>query len=123
MSLSLNGIASIAYNSMQLYYERIGRDEHCATWNDLPEDSQVWFETTIKSLTDKAKGNDIGMMGLFFHNAMASRMLRDGWRHGEIHNEEEKTTPYMVPFEELSKEDQSARFLFCAVLSALQSAR
>lgn len=123
MSLSLNGIASIAYNSMQLYYQRLGRTEHVASWTDLDADGQAWFESTIKSLTEKSKGNDIGMMGLFFHNALASKFLRDGWRHGEIHNEVEKTTPYMLPFEEMAKEDQCARFLFCACLSALQSAR
>lgn len=121
--MSLNGIASIAYNSMQLYYERIGRSEHQAKWTDLDGDGQKWFEDTIKSLTEKSKGNDIGMMGLFFHNALAAKFLRDGWRHGDIHNESEMTTPYMMPFEELSREDQVARFLFCAVLSALQSAR
>lgn len=122
MSIGLSQISECGYVALQKYHSLCGLHS-LEDWKDLTLEEQNWWDATIKSITGRIKGPDVGAMAIFFHNAIATRYLRDGWRHGEIHNKSEKTTPYMVPLEELCKADQAARFLFCSVVSALQFAR
>ncbi len=122
MSIGLSQISECGYVALQKYHSLCGLPV-MEDWKELTLDEQNWWDATVKSLTERVKGPDVGAMAIFFHNAVAARYLRAGWTHGETFNRDAKITPYMMPLEELGKADQAARFLFCSVVSALQFAR
>lgn len=122
--MNLSQIAEVAYDTWSNYYRISGVAYSIpVSWDELSLEDQNFFEQTIKSLTDKVKNGDIGSMAIFFHNALCSHYLKHGYRHGDVHCDAECVTPYMLPFEELGKVDQAARFVFCSVVSAMQFAR
>ena len=53
------------------------------------------------------------------HEQWMQEMLAAGWRHGETKDEEQKTHPCLVPFEQLPVEQQRKDKLFAAIVDAL----
>lgn len=54
------------------------------------------------------------------HNAWMADKVKEGWVYGEVKNEDLKTHPCIVPFEQLPEFQQKKDKLFCAIVDALK---
>lgn len=54
------------------------------------------------------------------HNAWLEAKTKEGWVYGEVKDEEAKTHPCIVPFEELPEFQKKKDALFCAIVDALK---
>lgn len=48
----------------------------------------------------------VEMLAVNEHNTWASEMVKSGWTYGEVPDAIEKTTPQLVPFDELPEENK-----------------
>lgn len=55
------------------------------------------------------------------HNRWMSYKLREGWRYGPVKDVEAKTHPNLLPYEELSEEEQLKDMLFGSVVMCLRN--
>jgi hypothetical protein len=53
------------------------------------------------------------------HNSWMAAKVSDGWRFGDVKDEEKKTHPCIVPYAELSEFQQKKDALFVAIVKAL----
>lgn len=53
------------------------------------------------------------------HENWCNFKARDGWTYGEVKDEEAKTHPCLVPFDELPADQQAKDKLFAAIVEAL----
>jgi hypothetical protein len=54
------------------------------------------------------------------HNAWMQDKINEGWKYGEVKDDEKKTNPFIVPFEQLPESLQKKDALFCAIVYALK---
>lgn len=106
-------IAMVAHEVNRAYCQAIG-DNSQKPWDDAPEwqrksaESGVTAQLLNPSMTPEQR-----------HNAWLDHKQADGWKYGEIKDEAKKTHPCMIPFGQLSKDQQVKDHLFGAVVSSL----
>lgn len=120
--MNLPEIAEISHDALRTY-DRITCLSPPPPWSELTLAEQSEVQERIKKITETVKGNDIGGAAILAHNLDMTRRLRSGWRFGERYSDEEKTSPRLLPFEELSRTEQVRWFAWCGLISALQLAR
>lgn len=109
----LEVIARTCHEANRVYCESIG-DNSQPSWHNAPQ----WQK-------------DSAINGVLFHqskpeaDASASHenwfaeKVADGWKYGEVKDEEAKTHPCMVPFKELPIEQQIKDHIFRSIVHAL----
>jgi hypothetical protein len=53
------------------------------------------------------------------HQGWYDRLIADGWQHGPVKDEPEKTHPDLVPFDQLPEHEKQKDGLFLAIVRAL----
>jgi hypothetical protein len=120
--MKLSEIAEVAYEAVRVYDKVLGSPSS-PPWSELTVAEQNINEESVKFVTERTKNGDVGGAAILDHHHDISRLLRDGWKYGETFSSEEKTSPRLLPFEELSRNEQVRCFMWCGTVATLQNAR
>ena len=91
----------------------------------LGDDSQVpWSEAPAWQKDSAVNGARMHLLDLYAtasagHEAWMAEKIAAGWTYGGLKDEQAKTHPCMVPFDQLPREQQAKDFIFRAVVHAL----
>lgn len=111
--LSIEQIARIAHEANTALCDATG-DHSQTSWNDAPE----WQRTSaISSVRFFLENPDASANA--GHERWVREKLESGWRYGEVKDAGARTHPCIVPFEQLSPEQQAKDHLFKAIVGAL----
>jgi hypothetical protein len=106
-------IAQLAHEVNRAYCAALGDDSQ-KPWADAPDWQKNSAITGVElHLADPNAGAEAS------HVSWMAQKLEEGWVYGEEKNEEAKTHPCLVPFDELPVEHQAKDFLFRAVVHAV----
>lgn len=112
--MTIQEIAQVAHEINKSYCEAIG-DNSQAGWEDAP---QWQKESAVLGVIFHMENPDAGADAS--HNIWMKEKLENGWKHGHVKDENEKTHPCILPFEYLSKEQQAKDYLFRQVVHSLK---
>lgn len=76
--------------------------------DDMRESAIAGVQTALDGATPKQ-----------LHEAWTERKVDTGWRYGEVADEQAKTHPCLVDYDELPERDQDKDLLFAAIVGAL----
>lgn len=106
-------IARIAHEVNRAYCLALG-DLSQLPWDEASEwQRESAFAGVMLHLSNPDAGPEAS------HEAWAARKVAEGWQYGPAKDVEAKTHPCLVPFAELSVEQQAKDFLFRAIVHAL----
>lgn len=112
--MKLNDIARLCHEVNRAYCQAIGDDSQPA-WEDAP----AWQRESARM------GVDLHLMGDFgpeaSHISWMKQKVEDGWVYGPIKSLEKKQHPCIVPFSDLSREQQAKDFIFRGVVHAIKT--
>lgn len=114
MSYSAEEIARVAHEANRVL-QKIQNNPAVSValpW-DLASDEQR------ASVIDGVHGVQGGASPEESHQAWCDFKRSNGWVYGEVKDEEAKTHPCLVPYDELPVEDQRKDWLFAAIVEAL----
>lgn len=94
------------------YCSTIGDDSQ-PSWDDAPDWQKESAIAGVKFHIDNPDADDAAS-----HESWLAQKEADGWTHGEEKDEESKTHPCIVPFEELPEEQQRKDALFRETVGA-----
>jgi len=112
--MTIEQVAKVAHEINKAYCISIG-DESQLSWEDAPEWQR---ESAIDGVLFHINNPDAGPDAS--HNNWMNEKIQNGWKYGEVKDPENKFHPCIVPFEMLSKEQQSKDYLFRAVVHSLR---
>ena len=108
--LTARQTAKVAHQVNKAYCEALG-DMSQLDWEDAPE----WQRSSaLNGVRFHGENPDAGPE--HSHEQWLAEKEKEGWVYGEVKDEEEKTHPCMVPFEELPVKQQAKDFIFRAVV-------
>jgi hypothetical protein len=107
-------IARVAHEINRAYCLALGDDSQVA-W-ELSPSWQV--ESAINGVIFHLENPNAGPDAS--HNNWMKEKLENGWRLGHVKDENEKTHPCILPFEDLPKEQQAKDHLFRQVVHSLK---
>lgn len=107
-------IARVAHEVNRAYCQSLG-DFSQPTWECAPQWQKDSAMLGVKLHTESPNAGPEAS-----HESWMAQKLVDGWKHGSVKNPGLKEHPCMVPFNELSREQQAKDFLFRAVVHALK---
>jgi hypothetical protein len=108
-------IARVAHEANRALCGAIGDDSQ-VPWADAPG----WQRTAAIEGIEFALANP-DATAESRHEAWSAAKLADGWTFGAAKDAEKKTHPQLVPYDELSREQQAKDKLFGAIVAALKS--
>lgn len=107
-------IARVCHEVNKAYCESMG--QVAKSWEEAPE----WQKSSaIKGVAYHLE-NPLSRPA-DSHEAWLKLKLKEGWRYGDLKNEEERTHPCILPYEKLPMREQTKDYLFIAVVRALES--
>jgi hypothetical protein len=106
-------IARTCHEANRVYCEAGGDDSQPA-WEDAPQ----WQRESALMGVDLHMDNDVGPEAS--HASWMAQKESDGWEYGKTKNEDKKTHPCMMPFDELPKDQQFKDFLFRAIVHSFK---
>lgn len=113
MTHPLDKIARVCHEANRAYCQALG-DNSQLPWDEAPE----WQKVSARM------GVDLHLMGEFgpeaSHIGWMQQKLQDGWKYGPAKDAEKKEHPCMVPFAELSREQQAKDYIFRAIVHAMR---
>jgi hypothetical protein len=110
----VNNAASVAHSANRAYCRALG-DFSQPDWGEAP----YWQVETVRN-------------GIRFawehpdatpedsHKSWMEQKVREGWKYGEKKDVEKKEHPYMVPYDQLSEEQQMKDKIFVAIARAMK---
>lgn len=106
---------------------RVAHEVNKAYCDALGDHSQPHWEAAPPWQRESARmGVDLHLMGDFgpeaSHVSWMNQKLQEGWKYGPVKDPEKKEHPCLVPFSELSKEQQAKDYLFRGVVLAFKKA-
>ena len=93
----------------------LGEDDS-PSWGDAPEDQR---ESTLAGVVMHLANPDATPEES--HAAWAKQKVEDGWIYGEEKNEDLKTHPQLIPYDELPEGQKAKDYAFKAVVAAMAS--
>jgi hypothetical protein len=106
-------IARACHEVNRAYCEALG-DTSQVPWDIAPQ----WQKDSALLGVELHLGNhDAGPQAS--HESWMTQKFADGWYYGEVKDEEAKTHPCLLPFDELPREQQAKDFIFRAVVLAM----
>ncbi len=107
-------IARICHEANKAFCESIG-DFSQVSWDTAPD----WQKNaSIHNVNYIIAHPEVSYEAL--HDYRMQEKINTGWSYGAIKDEVAKTHPSMIPFEQLSKEEQQKDKLFFAIVQALK---
>jgi len=108
-------IAKIAHEINREYCKALG-DFSQLPWDNAPD----WQKNSaISGVKMHIKKPEAGPEES--HQSWMDQKIKEGWKFGEIKDEEEKTHPCIVEFNKLPKEQQAKDFIFRAIVHLLKN--
>jgi hypothetical protein len=108
-------IAQVAHEINRTYCTAIG-DYSQLPWDSAPD----WQKASaLLGVAFHIENPDAGPDAS--HNSWMDQKVNEGWVYGEVKDAEAKTHPCIVPFNELSKEQQAKDYLFRQVVHSLKN--
>lgn len=103
-------IAKLCHQMNKIYCEQIG-DNSQPNWEDAPDWQKKSAITGViyHLYNDFTNPEDS-------HNNWMREKIDDGWVYGELKDEKLKTHPSILPFNELTKEEQFKDVLFTTIV-------
>lgn len=112
-SASILAIAIACHMANRAYCASLGDDSQ-KIWEDAPE----WQKSSaIKGVEFHLSNSDAGPSAS--HDSWMAQKVADGWVYGEVKDEEKKTHPCIVPFDQLPKEQQFKDVLFGLIVTSM----
>lgn len=111
--------------SILLHVAQVCHEANRAICQAFGDDSQQPFEFAPQWQRESAvKGVAFHMMmpeapPSLSHESWMAAKLADGWVYGEEKDEEKKTHPCLVPFDQLPKHQQAKDYVFTAIVKTL----
>jgi len=112
--LTIEEVARVAHNVNRSYCESIG-DVSQVTWESAPE----WQKHSAKQGVKFCLNNPEAPPSAN-HDSWLAVKQAEGWTYGDVKDEEKRTHPCCVPYDELPPEQKSKDYLFKAVVGALK---
>jgi len=110
-------IASVAFEANRQYCEMIGGKAYNPAWTEVGQDVRDALIESVKvALTDKIVSAELS------HLRWAAVRVEAGWSIGPRFDPYRKTDPNLVPFRELSVQEQLKDILFLAIVNSLGAA-
>lgn len=107
-------IARLAHEVNKAYCESLG-DITQPSWEDAPD----WQKESARLGVHLHLEGDHGPEAS--HESWMKQKLAGGWVYGDVKDPEAKQHPCLVPFEELSADQQAKDYLFRGVVHACKS--
>lgn len=107
-------IARVCHEVNRAYCQAIG-DHSQPTWEDAPQWQKDSALLGVKLHTEKNVGPEAS------HESWMAQKVAEGWVFGPEKNPDAKTHPCIVPFYQLTAEQQAKDFIFRAVVHALRA--
>ena len=105
--------AELAHEANRAYCIEIG-DFSQKSWEEAPD----WQKASAKYGVDFVHNNPTAGFGAQ-HESWLAQKVADGWVYGEVKDEEKKTHPCCVPYEELPEEQKVKDMIFRSVVNAV----
>jgi hypothetical protein len=115
LKIAVIQIAAAAHAVNAAYCLSLGDDTQ-KPWGEAPDWQK---ESAIKGVEFILENPDAPVSAT--HDSWTEQKLADGWIYGETKDEEVKTHPCLVPFEELPLEQKAKDHLFAAVVRSLSA--
>jgi hypothetical protein len=110
---SIEQVARIAHEANAALCDSIG-DHSQPSWDDAPE----WQRSSsVNGVRFFLENRDAPASAS--HERWMREKLESGWRYGELKDADARTHPCMMPFEQLSSEQQAKDHLLKAIVNAL----
>lgn len=106
-------VARVAHTVNRAYCQAWG-DNSQLPWDLLPEQIRKSVMSGVRMCAENPHASPQE-----FHEAWMLYKLQEGWTFGVVKDAQKKEHPLLVPFDQLSKEQQAKDFIFLAVVSAL----
>lgn len=110
---SIEPIAKVCHEVNRAYCQALG-DNSQAAWDEAP----AWQRESARMGVNLHLMGDHGPEAS--HISWRAQKERDGWTYGEVKNADAKTHPCMVPFDQLSPEQQAKDYIFRAIVHAMK---
>lgn len=81
-------------------------------WDDFPADQQAGVISGVRLARSGATAREL-------HDNWCAEKLADGWVYGEEKNNDAKTHPCLVAYDELPIEQRAKDYMFMAIVDAL----
>ena len=112
--MEMNEIAKVCHEVNRAYCQAIGDDSQ-KPWDEAPE----WQRESARM------GVDLHLMVPELgpeasHISWMQNKLEEGWSYGDVKDEDAKTHPCLVPFDQLPVEQQAKDYIFLAIVHALR---
>jgi len=108
----INAVAKKCHEANKAYCESIGDDSQ-PSWKDAPDWQKESAKAGVQFHIDNPNADDSAS-----HDSWLAQKKADGWVYGETKDEDAKTHPCIVPFEELPEEQQFKDALFIETFRA-----
>lgn len=106
-------IAPVVHAAIRAYQKVLGQPTS-PPWDEVTWEKQSTLEGVQFALEDPTPGQQ--------HNQWMRERLAAGWKWGPLKDNDAKTNPTLVPFEQLPPAEQAKDTLLIAITSALKDA-
>lgn len=115
-NLNREEIGKVAYAAAGAYQVAELGAEPGPSWDDMDQEAKDQYLIGVDFYTENPEDGPKEM-----HNDWLGKKLDDGWQYGEELNEENKTSPWMVDYEELSAPDKVHDAIVHSVVRSMAS--
>ena len=111
----VDAIARVAHNANIAYSDAVDDKFPHKSWEESPESLR---QTTRQGVLTRLENPDMSPAQM--HANWMDAKIKDGYRYGEAKDDDAKTHPCLVPYDQLPKAQQTKDRLFSAIVDALK---